>query len=299
MLSLRSVPEVQQLAVLCGKSHSVRLFTWDLPPDSPGVKIPEAKGCQVITTGLVCQGSTTVLCAASKRQVVCFQLTNRKGLPRRIKEFQAAGVVQCMDILGERLCVGFTSGFSLYPLLNEGAPLNFPSPDDPKLTFLMQAAPDALCAARLALSEYLLCFSTFGIYVNADGKKSRSQEIMWPAPPLACCEYSTGLSSHFYFLLSFTSCEFGFLFAITIWEVILLIGMSTNLCNLIIHSFIWFWNLVIKLWASYGQWLIVFGNKKLDMWNSKMADSFFPLISANGGESGCPIQIHRRATLCF
>ncbi|XP_073514703.1 serine/threonine-protein kinase MRCK gamma [Phyllobates terribilis] len=199
VLSLRCVPEVQQLAVLCGKSHSVRLFTWDLPPDSPGVKIPEAKGCQAITTGLVCQGSTSVLCAASKRQVVCFQLTNRKGLPRRIKEFQAAGVVQCMDILGERLCVGFTSGFSLYPLLNEGAPLNFPNPDDPKLTFLIQAAPDALCAARLALSEYLLCFSTFAIYVNAEGKKSRSQEIMWPAPPLACsytCPHLTVFSEN-------------------------------------------------------------------------------------------------------
>ncbi|XP_040266520.1 serine/threonine-protein kinase MRCK gamma [Bufo bufo] len=199
VLSLRSVPEVQQLAVLCGKSHSVRLFTWDLPPDSPGVKIPEAKGCQVITTGLVCQGSTAVLCAASKRQVVCFQLTNRKGLPRRIKEFQAVGVVQCMDILGERVCVGYTSGFSLYPLLNEGAPLNFPNPDDPKLTFLIQAAPDALCAARLALSEYLLCFSTFAIYVNADGKKSRSQEIMWPAPPLACsytCPHLTVFSEN-------------------------------------------------------------------------------------------------------
>ncbi|XP_066439051.1 serine/threonine-protein kinase MRCK gamma [Eleutherodactylus coqui] len=194
VLSLRSVPEVQQLAVLCGKSHSVRLFTWDLPPDSPGVKIPEAKGCQVITTGLVCQGSTAVICAASKRQVICFQLSSRKGLPRRIKEFQAPGVVQCMDILGERLCVGFTSGFSLYPLLNEGAPLNFPNPDDAKLTFLMQAAPDALCAARLALSEYLLCFSTFGIYVNAEGKKSRSQEIMWPAPPLACSYTSPHLT---------------------------------------------------------------------------------------------------------
>ncbi|KAM3919826.1 serine/threonine-protein kinase MRCK gamma isoform 2-T2 [Leptodactylus fuscus] len=199
VLSLRSVPEVQQLAVLCGKSHSVRLFTWDLPPDSPGTKIPEAKGCQVIATGLVCQGSTAVLCAASKRQVVCFQLTSRKGLPRRIKEFQAAGAVQCMDILGERLCVGFTSGFSLYPLLNEGAPVNFPNPDDPKLTFLIQAAPDALCAARLTLSEYLLCFSTFGIYVNGDGKKSRSQEIMWPAPPLACsytCPHLTVFSEN-------------------------------------------------------------------------------------------------------
>ncbi|XP_063800882.1 serine/threonine-protein kinase MRCK gamma isoform X2 [Pseudophryne corroboree] len=196
VLFLRSVPEVQQLVVLCGKSHSVRLFSWDLIPDSAGVKIPEAKGCQAIATGLVCQGSSAVLCSASKRLVVCFQLTNRKGLPRRIKEFQAVGVVQCMDILGERLCVGYASGFSLYPLLNEGAPLNLPHPDDPKLTFLTQAAPDALCAARLTLNEYLLCFSTFGIYVNAEGKKSRSQEIMWTAPPLACSYTSPHLTAY-------------------------------------------------------------------------------------------------------
>ncbi|XP_075043889.1 serine/threonine-protein kinase MRCK gamma [Mixophyes fleayi] len=194
VLSLRSVPEVQQLAVLCGKSHSVRLFSWDLIPDSAGVKIPEAKSCQAITTGLVCQGSSVVLCSASKRQVVCFQLTNRKGLPHRIKEFQATGVVQCMNILGERLCVGYATGFSLYPLLNEGAPINLPHPDDPKLTFLAQAAPDALCAARLTLNEYLLCFSTFATYVNAEGKKSRAQEIMWPAPPLACSYTSPHLT---------------------------------------------------------------------------------------------------------
>lgn len=190
VISLRSISEVQQLVVLGGKSHSVRLFFWDQIPDSTGVKIPEAKGCQAITSGLVCQGSTAVLCAASKRQVICFQLTNRKGPPRKIKEFQAPGVVQCMDLLGERVCVGYSSGFSFYPLLNEGAPFNLPHPDEPKLSFLAQTAHDALCAARLTLSEYLLCFSTFGVYVNADGKKSRSQEIMWPAPPLSCCEYS-------------------------------------------------------------------------------------------------------------
>ncbi|XP_018409819.1 PREDICTED: serine/threonine-protein kinase MRCK gamma [Nanorana parkeri] len=192
--SLRCVSEVQQLVVLSGKSHSVRLFSWDFIPDSTGVKIPEAKGCQAITSGLVCQGSTAVLCAASKRQVTCFQLTNRKGLPRKIKEFQAPGAVQCMDILGERLCVGYSSGFSLYPLLNEGAPFNLPHPDEPKLSFLAQTAHDAFCAARLTLSEYLLCFSTFGVYVNAEGKKSRPQEIMWPAPPLACSYTSPHLT---------------------------------------------------------------------------------------------------------
>ncbi|XP_053305389.1 serine/threonine-protein kinase MRCK gamma [Spea bombifrons] len=186
VLSMRSVPEAQQLVVLCGKSHSIRLFSWDilLLPDSAGLKVPEARGCQALTSGLVCQGSCAILCSASKRQVICFQLTNRKGLPRRMKEFQAPGVVQCMDILGERLCVGYTGGFSLYPLLNEGAPLHLPIPDELKLTFLIQALPDALCAARVTLSEYLLCFSVFGVFVDAQGKKSRQQEIMWPAPPL-------------------------------------------------------------------------------------------------------------------
>ncbi|CAH2325272.1 serine threonine- kinase MRCK gamma [Pelobates cultripes] len=188
VLALRSIPEAQQLAVLCGKSHSVRLFSWDLlaSPDSPGVKIPEARGCQALASDMVCQASSAILCSASKRQVICFQLTNRKGLPRRIKEFQAPGVVQCMDILGERLCVGYPSGFSIYPLLNEGAPLHLPSPDEPKLSFLTQVAPDALCAARVTLSEFLLCFSIFGVFVDAQGKKSRAQEIMWPAPPVSC-----------------------------------------------------------------------------------------------------------------
>uniref|UniRef100_F6V8N4 non-specific serine/threonine protein kinase n=1 Tax=Xenopus tropicalis TaxID=8364 RepID=F6V8N4_XENTR len=188
VLALRCVPEAQQLAVLCGKSHSVRLFSWDLLllPDSTGMKIPEAKGCHAIASGLVCQGSSPVLCVASKRQVYCFQLTSNKGSPRRIKEFQAAGVVQCMDILGERLCVGYSSGFSLHPILNEAAPIQLPHPNEPKLTFLMQSTPDALCAARVTLSEFLLCFSTFGVYVDSQGRKSRTQEIMWPAPPVAC-----------------------------------------------------------------------------------------------------------------
>ncbi|KAM4722098.1 serine/threonine-protein kinase MRCK gamma [Rhinophrynus dorsalis] len=192
VLSVRSVPEAQQLAVLCGKSHSVRLFSWDdlLIPESSGLKIPEAKSCQAITSGLVCQGSSVVLCTASKRQVTCFLLTNRKGLPRRIKEFQAPGVVQCMDILGERLCTGYSSGFSLYPLLNEAAPIHLPHPEETRLAFLSQAAPDALCAARVTLSEFLLCFSSFGVYVDSQGKKTRAQEIMWPAPPLSCA-YTT------------------------------------------------------------------------------------------------------------
>ncbi|KAG8438071.1 hypothetical protein GDO86_008671 [Hymenochirus boettgeri] len=188
VLSLRTVPEAQQLAVLCGKSHSVRLFSWDqlLNPESSGTKITEAKGCQTLTSGVICQGSSSVLCIASKRQVFCFQLTSNKGTPRRIKEFQAAGVVHCMDILGERLCVGFSSGFSLYPILNEAAPIQLPHLNETKLTFLLQTAPDALCAARVTLSEFLLCFSSFGVYVDSQGRKSRKQEIMWPAPPLAC-----------------------------------------------------------------------------------------------------------------
>ncbi|KAM4617390.1 serine/threonine-protein kinase MRCK alpha-like [Discoglossus pictus] len=196
VLSLQSVSEAQQLAVLCGKSHSIRLFSWDLLllPDSAGVKIPEARGCQAFTSGLVCQGSTAVLCAASKRQVTCFQLTSRKGLPRRIKEFQTLGTVQSMDVLGERLCVGYPAGFSLYPLLNEGAPLHLPHPDEPRLAFLTQTTPDALCAARVTLSEYLLCFASFGVYVDAQGKKSRPQEIMWPAPPLSCSYTSPHLT---------------------------------------------------------------------------------------------------------
>uniref|UniRef100_A0A8C4VXN6 non-specific serine/threonine protein kinase n=1 Tax=Gopherus evgoodei TaxID=1825980 RepID=A0A8C4VXN6_9SAUR len=182
-------PQAQVLSVLCGKNHSVRLFSWvELEtPESPGTKIAETKNCQTMVSGLICRGTTSVLCVASKRQVLCYQLTHSRPHSRRIKEIQAQGYVQCLDIMGDRLCVGYPSGFSLYPLLNEGAPLHLPHPEDPRGAAVAQM--EALRAVEVSLSELILCFSGLGLYVDGQGRRTRQQELMWPATPLSCCEW--------------------------------------------------------------------------------------------------------------
>uniref|UniRef100_A0A8C5JAK9 Serine/threonine-protein kinase MRCK beta n=1 Tax=Junco hyemalis TaxID=40217 RepID=A0A8C5JAK9_JUNHY len=49
-----------------------------------------------------------------------------------------------------------------------------------------QQSFDALCAVELSNEEFLLCFSHMGVYVDSQGRRSRMQELMWPATPVAC-----------------------------------------------------------------------------------------------------------------
>uniref|UniRef100_A0A8C6YJH2 Uncharacterized protein n=1 Tax=Naja naja TaxID=35670 RepID=A0A8C6YJH2_NAJNA len=177
-----------------GKNHGLRVFSWaELEtPEAPGTKVLEAKGCQAVAVGLICRGTTPVLCVACKRQVLCFQMASTHPPHRRIKEIQAPGYVQCLDVLGDRLCVGYPSGFSLYPLLNEGSPVSLPHADDIRASAVAQM--EALKAVEVSLSEFILCFSGFGLYVDAHGYRSRAQELMWPAAPLSCCYNAPYLS---------------------------------------------------------------------------------------------------------
>ncbi|KAL8183909.1 UNVERIFIED_CONTAM: hypothetical protein K2H54_001008 [Gekko kuhli] len=193
-------PQAQLLSVLCGKNHSVRIFSWaELEtPEALGTKVVEAKSCQAVVTGLICRSTTPVLCVACKRQVLCFQLTATCPPHRRIKEIQAQGYVQCLDVLGDRLCVGYPSGFSLYPLLNEGPPVNLPHAEDPRTPAV--ASMEALKAVEVSLSELILCFSGFGLYVDGHGRRSRPQELMWPAPPpqLLSCQMTAAADLPFH-----------------------------------------------------------------------------------------------------
>uniref|UniRef100_A0A8C0M360 Serine/threonine-protein kinase MRCK beta n=1 Tax=Canis lupus familiaris TaxID=9615 RepID=A0A8C0M360_CANLF len=55
-----------------------------------------------------------------------------------------------------------------------------------RLVLCYEQSFDALCAVELKSEEYLLCFSHMGLYVDPQGRRSRMQELMWPAAPVAC-----------------------------------------------------------------------------------------------------------------
>ncbi|XP_032803693.1 serine/threonine-protein kinase MRCK alpha-like isoform X1 [Petromyzon marinus] len=198
------IPEAQLVAVITGRNRQLRLYLWKALEgmEHEPYKVPEAKNCQAIAagrpSGLSAAGSA-LLCLAMKRQLVCYELMGgaARTRHRRIREYQLPNVAQWLAVLSEGICVGYQSGFAIYATGagEEGSGHCLVQAEDPSLSFLAAgggAPADALCCVEIVggpgpAREYLLCFSCVGIYVDRQGRRSRQQELMWPAPPTACC----------------------------------------------------------------------------------------------------------------
>ncbi|XP_069811202.1 serine/threonine-protein kinase MRCK alpha isoform X2 [Dendropsophus ebraccatus] len=190
------IPNEQLIAVISGRNRHVRLYPLASLDgrETEFFKLAETKGCQGIVSGQVRHGTLTCLCVSMKRQVLCYELNQSKSRHKKIKEIQVPGNVQWMAIFNERLCVGYQSGFIRYPLHAEGSPYSLLHADDHTLSFITQQPTDAICAVEISNKEYLLCFSSVGVYVDCQGRRSRQQELMWPAAPSACCYNAPYLS---------------------------------------------------------------------------------------------------------
>ncbi|KAG8443852.1 hypothetical protein GDO86_009153 [Hymenochirus boettgeri] len=190
------IPSEQLIAVISGRNRHVRLYPVAALDgrETEFFKLVETKGCQGIASGQVRNGTLTCLCVSMKRQVLCYELNQTKTRHKKIKEIQVPGNVQWMAILNERLCVGYQSGFIRYPLHAEGSPYSLLHSDDHTLSFITQQPTDAICAVEISNKELLLCFSSVGVYVDCQGRRSRQQELMWPANPLSCCYSAPYLS---------------------------------------------------------------------------------------------------------
>ncbi|XP_074540833.1 serine/threonine-protein kinase MRCK beta isoform X6 [Halichoeres trimaculatus] len=191
------IPKEKMIALLCGRNRHVHLHSWgilDGAESSFDVKLTETKGCQALTTGVLRPGGPACLFAGVKRQVLCCEIMRAKPNYKKLWEVQAPGQVQWLGMVRERLCVGYPSGFALLALQGESSPISLVNPGDPSLAFLSQQPLDALHALEVGSTELLLCFSQLGIYVDGQGRRSRTQELMWPATPLACSSNSSHLT---------------------------------------------------------------------------------------------------------
>ncbi|XP_048064298.1 serine/threonine-protein kinase MRCK beta isoform X8 [Megalobrama amblycephala] len=183
------IPKEKMVALLSGRNRHVHLYPWAALEGAEGgvdIKLTETKGCQTMTIGTLRPGGPACLLAGVKRQVICYEITRAKPHHRKLWEVQAPGIAQWLGIIRDRLCVGYPSGFALLAMQGESSPVSLVSPADPSLAFLAQQPLDALHAMEVGANELLLCFSQLGVYVDATGRRSRTQELMWPATPLAC-----------------------------------------------------------------------------------------------------------------
>ncbi|KAG5846891.1 hypothetical protein ANANG_G00119790 [Anguilla anguilla] len=190
------IPKERLVVLLCGRNRHVHLHPWGALEGAEAafdVKLAETKGCQALAAGAPARRP---LLPAGGRQAAGAVLRGRGPRPhhRKLWEVQAPGVVQWLGFLRGRVCVGYPSGFALLSLQGESSPVSLVNPTDTSLSFLGQQPLDALHALEVGAGEHLLCFSQLGVYVDLQGRRSRSQELMWPATPLACSSNSTFLS---------------------------------------------------------------------------------------------------------
>uniref|UniRef100_A0A671LBH0 non-specific serine/threonine protein kinase n=1 Tax=Sinocyclocheilus anshuiensis TaxID=1608454 RepID=A0A671LBH0_9TELE len=184
------IPSKQLIAVISGRNGHVRLYPMAALDDREAdfQKIAETKGCQTLVSGTIRQGSLTYLFVSMKKpdKVMIYELNKSKTRHRKLRDILVPGSVQWMGLQGDKLCVGFQSGFLHYNLQGDGTTSYLLHPDDHSLAFIEQLSLDALCAVEISSKELLLCFSSIGVYVDCQGRRSRQQELMWTATPTAC-----------------------------------------------------------------------------------------------------------------
>uniref|UniRef100_A0A672S7L4 non-specific serine/threonine protein kinase n=1 Tax=Sinocyclocheilus grahami TaxID=75366 RepID=A0A672S7L4_SINGR len=184
---IQLIPSEQLIAVISGRNGHVRLYPMAALDDREADfhKIAETKGCQTLVSGTIRQGSLTYLFVSMKKpdKVMIYELNKSKTRHRKLRDIFVPGSVQWMGLQGDKLCVGFQSGFLHYDLQGDGTTSYLLHPDDHTLAFIEQLSLDALCAVEISSKEQLLCFSSIGVYVDCQGRRSRQQELMWTATP--------------------------------------------------------------------------------------------------------------------
>ncbi|XP_016401549.1 serine/threonine-protein kinase MRCK alpha [Sinocyclocheilus rhinocerous] len=159
------IPSEQLIAVISGRNGHVRLYPMAALDDREADfhKIAETKGCPTLVSGTIRQGSLTYLFVYMKKpdKVMIYELNKSKTRHRKLRDIFVPGSVQWMGLQGDKLCVGFQSGFLRYNLQGDGTTSCLLHPDDHTLAFIEQLRLDALCAVEISSynAPYLSVYS--------------------------------------------------------------------------------------------------------------------------------------------
>ncbi|TKR86938.1 hypothetical protein L596_011431 [Steinernema carpocapsae] len=183
------IEDEQLLVVLVGPSRDrhIRLIPVSAIDgrELKWIKVPDTKNCHAFSVG---RGSSSTdngffFCVAVKKSVTVFRIDRSDKRHHKLRDYAMPGTPQSVSIINGTLCVGWMTGFRMWNLNDhiQSALVNF---EDASLQFLNSSQYDAhlmIDVSTADVKEYLLVFSKIGIYVTADGRRSRSQELMFPA----------------------------------------------------------------------------------------------------------------------
>ncbi|KAF0310045.1 Citron Rho-interacting kinase [Amphibalanus amphitrite] len=179
VLMMKQVPELDQLAFICGKEHELRVAPLNaVRACAEAVSATTARletcrlegleSCHLLSTGATADKQVYVCAASSNR--VCTQE------PATCLQFTATSIIIGTD----RFFEVDLSNFAIEEFLDSS---------DASLAYIvygtsqMRSFPVAILS--VSEKEFLLCYHELGVFVDQFGARSRQQDIKWTRLPLA------------------------------------------------------------------------------------------------------------------
>ncbi|VDM51654.1 unnamed protein product [Angiostrongylus costaricensis] len=152
--------------------------------DLKWIKVAETKGCHLMSMSAG-TGNVHYIAVAIKKSVIVYQIDRSEKRHKKWKELAMPGLPQSLAVEGDRLVVGFTHSFRTWALGDQANTkhISLVNMEDQSLQFLSQSNYEAQLMIELNGDTYLLVFDKLGLYVDAQGRRSRSQELMFPSAP--------------------------------------------------------------------------------------------------------------------
>ncbi|XP_072315820.1 citron Rho-interacting kinase-like [Eucyclogobius newberryi] len=158
------------------------------PPDLCPLVFDTVKGCHLFSSGKIDSG--LCICAATATKITIMRHNESLNKFCIRKEIETSEPCSCIHFTGYSVIIGTNKFYEIE--MNQYVLEEFLDKNDVTLASAVFAAsshsfPISIVQVTKApqKDEYLLCFHEFGVFVDAYGRRSRSEDIKWSRLPLS------------------------------------------------------------------------------------------------------------------
>ncbi|XP_055077642.1 citron rho-interacting kinase [Periophthalmus magnuspinnatus] len=158
------------------------------PPDLCPLVFDTVKGCHLFSSGKI--DSSMCICAATANKITILRHNESLNKFCIRKEMETSEPCSCIHFTGYSIIIGTNKFYEIE--MNQYVLEEFLDKNDVTLASAVFAAsshsfPISIIQVTTApqKDEYLLCFHEFGVFVDAYGRRSRTDDIKWSRLPLS------------------------------------------------------------------------------------------------------------------